>query len=299
VKDKRSLPPVPERLVTRHELLLRQGFEEGGRRYGILGLPQDQYARGVLARLLESMARSGQPTGSLDSSLKTRVLEDLYLVLACDHGRPNAWEVFRERFASAVRGRALWFLRREGAALDMAADILGELSGPSAWEGVHHRLGEYNGQASLEGWLNTITANRCRDALRRERRFIAVEFQADCSYGSEEEGESPEDALVSRDFRAALETAGHRMSAKESLALQLTYFEALKLREIAPLLGLSIARTQKIVKSAVVKIREESEGIVPPSRWGVLERTAHEWLSELAGRTNRPGDRGSEGGADG
>jgi len=270
-----------QELVDRYRPLLARGMDQGIRRYGSVPMDPDDYATGVVRRVLGSLRRGQVGASRFGEALEGRALGDLYLAMACDLGFPEAWKVFEDRFGPRIRGWAARLMRDEAAGLEMARDLIGDLAGPSRTGREETLLGEFNGQASLAGWLRTIIGNRAFDLLRRRARFPAVQLRPDGSYRVGEAPNGTEDALLSRDLKAALDRARSRMTEREALALYLTYQEELKLREIAPRLGVSISRTAKLRRNAVKKIQEECSRTGHTGRWSVLRDAIQEWLEEM------------------
>jgi len=72
-------------------------------------------------------------------------------------------------------------------------------------------------------------------------------------FESKEEG--PEEVVIKKDLREKLLKAIERLEEKEKLVLQLLYYEELPLKEVAKLLGVSMARISQIKSSAIEKLK--------------------------------------------
>jgi len=71
----------------------------------------------------------------------------------------------------------------------------------------------------------------------------------------ESKEESPEEIVIKKDLREKLLKAIERLEEKEKLVLQLLYYEELPLKEVAKLLGVSMARISQIKSSAIEKLK--------------------------------------------
>jgi len=71
----------------------------------------------------------------------------------------------------------------------------------------------------------------------------------------ESKEESPEEIVIKKDLREKLLKAIEKLEEKEKLVLQLLYYEELPLKEVAKLLGLSMARISQIKSSAIEKLK--------------------------------------------
>ncbi|MDW8032772.1 MAG: RNA polymerase sigma factor FliA [Aquificaceae bacterium] len=85
------------------------------------------------------------------------------------------------------------------------------------------------------------------EELFREGRSYEELFE------SQEEG--PEEAVIRADLKEKLLKAIERLDHREKLLLQLLYYEELPLKEVAKLLGVSMARVSQIKSSAIEKLR--------------------------------------------
>lgn len=71
----------------------------------------------------------------------------------------------------------------------------------------------------------------------------------------ESKEESPEEIVIKKDLREKLLKAIEKLEKREKLVLQLLYYEELPLKEVAKLLGISMARVSQIKSSAIEKLK--------------------------------------------
>ncbi|MCS7308557.1 MAG: sigma-70 family RNA polymerase sigma factor, partial [Aquificaceae bacterium] len=82
-------------------------------------------------------------------------------------------------------------------------------------------------------------------------------FQEGRSYDElfESKEEGPEETVIKSDLREKLLKAIEKLDEREKLVLQLLYYEDIPLKEVAKLLGVSIARVSQIKASAIEKLK--------------------------------------------
>ncbi|MEJ7554027.1 MAG: sigma-70 family RNA polymerase sigma factor, partial [Aquificaceae bacterium] len=82
-------------------------------------------------------------------------------------------------------------------------------------------------------------------------------FQEGRSYEElfESTEEGPEEAVIRKDLREKLLKAIEGLDYREKLVLQLLYYEELPLKEVAGLLGVSMARVSQIKANAIEKLK--------------------------------------------
>lgn len=84
-------------------------------------------------------------------------------------------------------------------------------------------------------------------------------FQEGRSYEElfESSMEKPEEAALRKDIREKLLKALEKLDFKEQLVLQLLFYEELPLKEVAHILGVSMARVSQIKSSAIEKLKKQ------------------------------------------
>lgn len=82
-------------------------------------------------------------------------------------------------------------------------------------------------------------------------------FQEGRSYEElfESKEEGPEETVIKSDLREKLLKAIEKLDEREKLVLQLLYYEDIPLKEVAKLLGVSMARVSQIKASAIEKLK--------------------------------------------
>jgi RNA polymerase sigma-70 factor (ECF subfamily) len=133
---------------------------------------------------------------------------------------------------------------------------------------VHLKCSHFDGQRRFRPWLYTIATNQAIDAQRRNKRHRGISLDRPRSAANNDDVNTLVDLLVSRERDPAMnfETARHGewvRGAVEALpdslraALTLVYYQGLKYREAADVLGVPVGTVKSRIHSAILKLTEE------------------------------------------
>ena len=121
----------------------------------------------------------------------------------------------------------------------------------SAWKGIRNFKG-----GSFRAWLMCITANSCRDQLRKQKHNptsleeLAVEPESTSS------GYSPEDFAIRREFHEQIQVGLDRLSAEQRLSVILCDIQGLSYEEIAQVMGCSIGTVKSRINRGRSQLRD-------------------------------------------
>ncbi len=116
------------------------------------------------------------------------------------------------------------------------------------------RKGQLKDSRKVAQWLNRIAVNTALDFVRRRAR---VHFDAlDREPAAKTAGTSPESSLLRRERRAWIEGGLRLLSDRERTALLLRDFEEIPAREVASIMGCSMATVRSHISNARVKFRK-------------------------------------------
>jgi RNA polymerase sigma-70 factor (ECF subfamily) len=150
---------------------------------------------------------------------------ELELIQQALQGDIDAWGEIVRRYKSAVFGVALGILGNPADAEDAAQDAF-----IRAFENLHR----YDLKRKFSTWLFTVTANLCKNKLRREKFFTPLKNLAQLRGPAEDPAEQ-----VAREEREALvQQALQSLDEKYRAPLVLRFYGDLDYKEIAQALSL-------------------------------------------------------------
>ena len=215
-------------------------------------------------------------------------VDDLCLIVACEHGDQKAWSDLVERFSATVRSAARSASSNEEGAEDLAQSIWAELYGLRVREDGRPagKLAYYSGCGSLAGWLRAVVGQMAVDQHRKQSRLVQTEEDADFDRiiqrgqdnndWSGHSGQLDPELEISKklagdEMQKALSKSIEQLSAADRLLVKLYYFDGLRLREAGAVLGVHeatasrrLARIHGDLRQQVEKILIEEQGWTKP-----------------------------------
>lgn len=174
-------------------------------------------------------------------------------------GEPEAWSVFMERYRRLMWSAIHRCNSRYGAGWDETAmEDMFEESLLKLLRENGKALASWRGRCKLETWIYRIVRNVCIDYLRKEsRRSGDTELREDLSHEPASGGEVARLGERTADLRLSLEQAmACALEPRESLAVELIYFEGLTYREVAERFGMTVGAMSGFVYRALAKLKE-------------------------------------------
>jgi len=216
--------------------------------------------------------------------------DDLCLIVSCEAGDQNAWTELVERFSSTVRSAARSASSNEDAAEDLTQSIWAELHGlrRRADGGPAGKLSYYSGRGSLAGWLRAVVAQLAIDEHRKRSRLVQTEedneldrLVKDAPEGAFSVGTSaamydPEETIARNvagsELQDALACSIKELSDEDRLLVKLYYFDDLRLREAAALMGVHEATASRRLTRIHTELRRKVSAILIEQRgWTAAE----------------------------
>ncbi len=225
--------------------------------------------------------------------------DDLCLIIACERGDENAWEDLVANFDSTVKSAARKLSSNNEDAEDLASSIWAELYGLRQDDAGNKKskLGYYSGRGSLGGWLRAVVSQLAVDQYRKLSKFVQLEEERELDYMANEALELTENGLGSHnddperllskkrnadDVSEALQASIASLEAEDRLVVKLYYFDDLKLKEIAAMMGYHEATASRKLARVQADIRTSVE-MALRDRHGWTEDEVKLHLSETAG----------------
>jgi RNA polymerase sigma-70 factor (ECF subfamily) len=174
-----------------------------------------------------------------------RSSEDAALAARAREGDEAAFEDLVRRYRNDVFGLAYHFTRNREDAWDLAQE---------AFVKAHRGLRRFRGDASLRTWLLRITANHCRDFLKR-RRLNTVPLE-DARETDAARQDTPASSASAREAGDAILAVLETLPFKHRTAFILREFEGLSYAAMAEVMNCSQGTVMSRLHYAREKMRE-------------------------------------------
>jgi len=177
---------------------------------------------------------------------KPRDRADEVLVAQAKTGDVDAFEELVRRYRNEVYALSYHFMRNREEAWDVAQE---------AFIKAHKSLTRFRGDAVFKTWLMRITANHCKDRIKK-RKLPTVSLGEDDGARFEGREGTPEDRLAAAELGAAIEAAVAGLSEKHRLAFVLREYEDLSYQEMAEVMECSIGTVMSRLHHARKKLQQ-------------------------------------------
>lgn len=182
--------------------------------------------------------------------------EDL-LIRFCK-GQKEAFGILVRRYERELFG----YLRRYLGDCSLAEDVF-----QNTFLQLYVKSNQYEAGRPVRPWLYTIATNQAIDALRRNGRHQAVsldQFREEAADGDvhslletlEGRGPGPLDLAQGQERRERVRASVDRLPDFLRQVLVLAYYQGLKYREIADILGIPVGTVKSRLHAALVKLQE-------------------------------------------
>jgi RNA polymerase sigma-70 factor (ECF subfamily) len=173
-------------------------------------------------------------------------------------GEKEAFGVLLRRYERELYG----YLRRYLADATLAEDVF-----QNTFLQLYLKIGHYEAGRPVRPWLYTIATHQAIDALRRNARHqgVSLEQSRENSGEGEPQGlletlecqcESPLDALTEQERRERVRASVDDLPDLLRQALVLIYYQGLKYREVAEILGIPVGTVKSRLHAALMKLQE-------------------------------------------
>lgn len=182
-------------------------------------------------------------------------MQDLELITKARHGDAMAFEQLVYRYDKQVLSIAARYVQSAEDAKDIYQEVFLR---------VYRALPKFELRSEFSTWLFRITTNVCLTHRSRRKRHIHTSLDRD---NDEEHGPPLTESLVSgsatdqhaegREIAGHVQEAVNTLSPKLKLVFTLKYYEGLKIREIAEMMGCAEGTVKKYLFTATKKMRKE------------------------------------------
>ncbi|HKG06933.1 MAG TPA: RNA polymerase sigma-70 factor [Pedobacter sp.] len=160
-------------------------------------------------------------------------------------GDERAFRTIYEKYHRRIYTYALQILHSDVQAEEVTQEIFLKLWTQSA---TLHTID------NLEGWLKTMTRNRCLNLFRRI--VLEAKHDHDLSKNYKESHNETEESILLNDTRNLLNAAIELLPAQQKEVYQLCHVEGLKYEEAAERLNISPNTVKTHMKRALASVRE-------------------------------------------
>jgi RNA polymerase sigma-70 factor (ECF subfamily) len=173
-------------------------------------------------------------------------------------GQTEAFGCLVRRYERELYG----YLRRYLGDASLAEDVF-----QNTFLQVYVKSGQYEPGRPVRPWLYTIATNQAIDALRRNGRHQALsldQYREEAADGDlhslvetlESQGPGPIDSAQGKERREQIRASVDRLPDFLRQVLLLAYYQGLKYREIADILGIPVGTVKSRLHAALVKLQE-------------------------------------------
>ncbi len=156
---------------------------------------------------------------------------DIALVERARQGDFAAFEELVRRYRNDVFGLAFHFVRNREDAWDVSQEVFIK---------AHRSLGQFRGDASFKTWLMRITANQCKDVLKRGHLdTVAFDDTQEAEF-AHSPVQSPDQSAESKELGEAILKALETLPYKHRTAFVLREFEGVSYEEMSRVMGCTI-----------------------------------------------------------
>src|SRR5438128_1384353 len=173
-------------------------------------------------------------------------------------GETEAFGTLLRRYERELYG----YLRRYLGDSELAEDVF-----QNTFLALYQKSGQYETGRPVRPWLYTIATHQAIDALRRNNRYQAVsldQHQKELPDGEvrsllellETRGPGPLDQVQGEERREKVRASVDRLPDFLRQVVVLAYYQGLKYREIAEILGIPVGTVKSRLHAALVKLQE-------------------------------------------
>ena len=184
---------------------------------------------------------------------------DAELVSRARTGEFAAYETLVRQYRNDVFALAYHFVRNREEAWDLSQEVFIK---------AHRALKRFRGDASFKTWILRITANQCKDFLKK-RRLKTVSFDGSPQAANRPGAElNPRDRAQAHELGDAIQQAVDALPIKHRTAFVLREIEGLSYQEMAGVMNCSVGTVMSRLHHSRRKLRNllEKSGFALGSR---------------------------------
>lgn len=180
---------------------------------------------------------------------------DDILISRSKNGDLEAFELLVKRYENKVYTVAYRFLGNHADASDLAQE---------AFLRLYQSLSGFRGESGFMTWMYRITANVCRDELRRRQKYQVISLDAEDVNNQNNtmsqlpgRDPTPEEALENKEFNELIQQCLLSLSEEHRLVLIMREIQDMSYEEIADVLKCSLGTVKSRLNRARMAFREK------------------------------------------
>lgn len=194
----------------------------------------------------------------MEPSANVTEYTDEELLAQFQEGQTESFGAIVRRYERELYG----YLRRYLGDSDLADDVF-----QNTFLQLYTKIGHYEAGRPVRPWLYTIATHQAIDALRRQGRHQAVSLdqnREELPNGEvrsllellESRGPSPTDTIQGDETRERIRASVDHLPEFLRQVVVMAYYQGLKYREIAEILGIPVGTVKSRLHAALVKLQE-------------------------------------------
>lgn len=121
---------------------------------------------------------------------------------------------------------------------------------------IYRSLSSFDFRSSFSTWIYRITYNTALDEIRKQKKEKAVSIQDVQIEDLREDSASPEEEVIEKDERSAVEKAISSLPDDHKILINLFYRRGMSLAEISNITGLNIGTVKSRLNRAKEKLKK-------------------------------------------
>ncbi|MFO0944639.1 MAG: RNA polymerase sigma factor [Planctomycetota bacterium] len=223
----------------------------------------DLYDIDSISRAIMTKAIDQEILVSEDAVGQVDMLSDESLMRAYQQGNQSSLGVLIRRYERELFS----YLRRMLPDTPLAEDVF-----QNTFLQIHLKRHLYEAGRPFRPWLYTVATNQAIDALRRNQRHQRASLDAERDSGSRgsvgtlletlaSEQDEPDVVADRKEKRSLVRSAVDRLSEHLRPVVVLSYYQGMKYKEIASVLGIPVGTVKSRLHAAVRRLAEEWESL--------------------------------------
>ncbi|HID57207.1 TPA: sigma-70 family RNA polymerase sigma factor [Candidatus Poribacteria bacterium] len=175
--------------------------------------------------------------------------EEVALIQRVKQGDEEAFEQIFYRYQKKVYNVAYRMTGNRETAEDMTQEVFLRL---------FQKIRKFRGKSSFSTWLYRLTVNLCLDHLRKRNAHLSESLE-DVEEGDLAYGKTPEEELILKERREAVQRIINSLPDKLRAIIILREIEGLSYRELAEAMGCSMGRVKSLLHEARMELKRRIE----------------------------------------